>query len=90
MPKTHAYPDHVFVVLHAPERGERGHVHYLELDQFIGADFLVTVHRLRRPAQQCANRRRRTGRCERSVNVRAVGVPEASTALCNRPPPRCD
>jgi magnesium transporter len=44
VPKVHAYPDHVFVVLHAPERGERGHVHYLELDQFVGRRFLVTVH----------------------------------------------
>ncbi|MGI8331973.1 hypothetical protein ACRYCC_18565 [Actinomadura scrupuli] len=24
VPKVHAYPDHVFVVLHAPERDERG------------------------------------------------------------------
>lgn len=24
VPKVHVYPDHVFVVLHAPERGERG------------------------------------------------------------------
>jgi len=24
--KVHAYPDHVFVVLHAPERGKSGHV----------------------------------------------------------------
>jgi magnesium transporter len=44
VPKTHAYDDHVFVVLHAPERGARGHVHYLELDQFIGHNYLVTVH----------------------------------------------
>jgi magnesium transporter len=44
VPKMHAYPDHVFVVLHAPERGKGGHVHYLELDQFIGPGFLVTVH----------------------------------------------
>ncbi|MEU7852222.1 magnesium transporter CorA family protein [Nonomuraea sp. NPDC049141] len=44
VPKVHAYPDHVFVVLHAPERGKRGHVHYLELDQFIGRNYLVTVH----------------------------------------------
>jgi magnesium transporter len=42
--KVHAYPDHVFVVLHAPERGQGGHVHYLELDQFIGPGYLVTVH----------------------------------------------
>jgi Mg2+ and Co2+ transporter CorA len=44
VPKMHAYADHVFVVLHAPERGTGGHVHYLELDQFIGPGFLVTVH----------------------------------------------
>jgi magnesium transporter len=42
--KVHAYPDHVFVVLHAPQRGQGGHVHYLELDQFIGPGYLVTVH----------------------------------------------
>jgi magnesium transporter len=44
VPKVHAYPDHVFVILHAPERGERGHVHYIELDQFVGRNYLVTVH----------------------------------------------
>ncbi|WP_007508686.1 MULTISPECIES: magnesium transporter CorA family protein [Pseudofrankia] len=44
VPKTHSYADHVFVVLHTPERGEGGHVHYIELDQFIGRHFLVTVH----------------------------------------------
>lgn len=42
--KVHVYSDHVFVVLHAPEVGERGHVHYVELDQFIGRNYLVTVH----------------------------------------------
>jgi Mg2+ and Co2+ transporter CorA len=44
IPKMHAYPDHVVVVLHAPEHGQGGHVHYLELDQFIGPGYLVTVH----------------------------------------------
>jgi magnesium transporter len=44
VPKVRAYRDHVFVVLHVPERGEAGHVHYVELDQFIGTGFLVTVH----------------------------------------------
>ena len=44
VPRVHVYPDHVFIVVHAPEIGAAGHVHYLELDQFIGADFLVTVH----------------------------------------------
>jgi magnesium transporter len=43
-PRVHVYPDHVFIVIHAPEIGQRGHVHYLELDQFVGERFLVTVH----------------------------------------------
>jgi Mg2+ and Co2+ transporter CorA len=42
--KFHVYADYLFVVLHAPKVGRRGHVHYVELDQFIGRNFLVTVH----------------------------------------------
>ena len=44
VPKVHLYSDHLFVVLHAPERGTRGHVHYVELDQFVGPGWIVTVH----------------------------------------------
>jgi len=44
VPKVHVYPDQTFLVLHAPEPGERGHVHYIELDQFIGSNWLLTVH----------------------------------------------
>jgi magnesium transporter len=44
VPKVHAYATHVFVVLHAPQLGAAGHVHYVELDQFIGDRYLVTVH----------------------------------------------
>lgn len=44
VPRVHVYPDHLFIVIHAPEIGTAGHVHYLELDQFIGEHFLVTVH----------------------------------------------
>jgi magnesium transporter len=48
--KVHVYADHVFVVLHAPEVGKRGHVHYVELDQFIGRNYLVTIHGPLNPA----------------------------------------
>jgi Mg2+ and Co2+ transporter CorA len=48
--KVHVYPDHVFAVLHAPQVGRRGHVHYVELDQFIGRNYLVTVHGPLNPA----------------------------------------
>jgi Mg2+ and Co2+ transporter CorA len=44
VPKVHVYADHAFVVLHAPEAGAGGHVHYVELDQFVGARYVVTVH----------------------------------------------
>jgi magnesium transporter len=50
VPKVRAYPDHVFVVQHAPELGTGGHVHYVELDQFIGPRFVVTVHGPLNPA----------------------------------------
>jgi Mg2+ and Co2+ transporter CorA len=42
--KFHVYASYLFTVLHAPHIGRRGHVHYIELDQFIGKNFLVTVH----------------------------------------------
>jgi magnesium transporter len=50
VPKVHVYPGHVFIVLHGPERGARGHIHYLELDQFVGPDWVVTVHGPLNPA----------------------------------------
>ena len=50
IPRVHRYPDRLFIVLHAPEIGRGGHVHYLELDQFIGQNFLVTVHGPLNPA----------------------------------------
>jgi Mg2+ and Co2+ transporter CorA len=48
--KLHVYDDHVFTVLHTPHMGKRGHVHYVELDQFVGRNFLVTVHGPLNPA----------------------------------------
>ena len=50
VPKIHRYDDHVFLVLHAPQPGAGGHVHYVELDQFIGDRYLVTVHGPLNPA----------------------------------------
>jgi magnesium transporter len=44
VPKVRAYRDHLFVILHAPELGTGGHVHYVELDQFIGPRYVITVH----------------------------------------------
>ena len=50
VPKVQVYADHVLVVLHAPERGAAGHVHYVELDQLVGPRYLVTVHGPLNPA----------------------------------------
>jgi Mg2+ and Co2+ transporter CorA len=44
VPKMHRYDDHLFLVQFAPHQGAKGHVHYIELDQFIGERYLVTVH----------------------------------------------
>jgi magnesium transporter len=44
VPKVHVYADHVFLALHSPELGKGGTVHHLELDQFVGPGYLVTVH----------------------------------------------
>jgi len=44
LPKLHAYPDSLLLVLHAPERGAAGHVHHVELDRVIGPKYLITVH----------------------------------------------
>jgi magnesium transporter len=44
VPRVHVYEQHVFLILHGPQRGPGGHVHYIELDQIIGATYLVTVH----------------------------------------------
>ncbi len=50
VPKVHMYPGYAFVVLHAPFAGKAGHVHYIELDQFVGPNYLVTVHGPLNPA----------------------------------------
>jgi magnesium transporter len=44
VPKVHVYPDQVFLVLHALEQDTRGRVHYIELDQFVESNWLLTVH----------------------------------------------
>ena len=50
VPRLHVYGRTLFLVLHRPEAGIGGHVHYLELDQFIGPNYLVTTHGPRNPA----------------------------------------
>jgi magnesium transporter len=61
VPRVHAYPDHFFAILHAPELGRSGHVHYIELDQFVGPRYLVTVHGPLNPAVDASVALRETG-----------------------------
>src|SRR4051812_11873634 len=44
VPRVRIYPHQQLLILHGPERGPSGHVHYLELDQIIGDRYVVTVH----------------------------------------------
>jgi len=44
LPTFHGYPDHWFVVMHRPLIGRAGHVHLLQLEQFIRNDAVVTLH----------------------------------------------
>jgi Mg2+ and Co2+ transporter CorA len=43
VPRVRIYPHQQLLILHGPEHGPSGHVHYLELDQVIGEKY-VTVH----------------------------------------------
>jgi magnesium transporter len=84
VPKLHVYPGHVFVVLHAPETGHRGHVHYVELDQFVGTRFLVTVHGPLNPAVDPASARVETDAVAHRLDagrLRPASPQQLSTAV---------
>ncbi len=84
VPKVHVYPDHVFVVLHAPESGRGGHVHYVELDQFVGLHYLVTVHGPVNPAVDPAATRTETDAVAARLEagrIRAGTAYELSTSI---------
>ena len=84
VPKVHVYAGHVFVVLHAPEEGLGGHVHYVELDQFVGPDFLVTVHGPVNPAVDPAAAQVETDAVAARLDsgrFRPITGPELSTAV---------
>ena len=47
--RLHHYHDGLYLALHRPLQGEAGHVHYLELDLYLGPRYLVTLHGPRNP-----------------------------------------
>ncbi len=44
VPRLHVYGKTLFLVLHRPQANPSGHVHYLELDQFVAPNYLITTH----------------------------------------------
>lgn len=58
--RLHHYGDVLYLALHRPEPGAGGHVHYLELDLYLGPGFLVTLHGPRNPVVPLASMVRET------------------------------
>jgi len=50
VPRVRIYDHQQLLILHGPERGPSGHVHYIELDQIVGDQYVVTVHGPLNPA----------------------------------------
>jgi magnesium transporter len=67
VPRVHIYPHQQLLILHGPERGPSGHVHYIELDQIISAKYLVTVHGPINPAVDPAVALRETEAVRRRI-----------------------
>jgi magnesium transporter len=68
VPKLHAYADHLFLAVHSPEvSAGGGHVHYVELDQFVSASYLVTLHGPLNPAVSLETALRQTGEAARRL-----------------------
>lgn len=44
MPKAQSFADHTFLILHSVDPAEGSNLHLLELDQFVGERYLVTIH----------------------------------------------
>ena len=59
--RLHHYGDVLYLALHRPEPGSGGHVHYLELDLFVGPRYVVTLHGPRNPVVPLAAMVRETG-----------------------------
>jgi Mg2+ and Co2+ transporter CorA len=80
VPRMHGYPDHFMLVLHRPLRGAGGHVHYLELDLFVGPNYLITVHGPRNPVVPVAEMLTETDEVSRKLTSGRV-KPKSPVAL---------
>ncbi|MEU4215723.1 magnesium transporter CorA family protein [Actinoplanes sp. NPDC026623] len=69
VPRVRVYPHQQLLILHGPERGPSGHVHYIELDQIIGDKYVVTVHGPLNPAVDPAVALRQTEAVRRRLEA---------------------
>ena len=67
VPRVRIYPHQQLLIVHGPERGPSGHVHYIELDQIIGDKYVVTVHGPINPAVDPAVALRETEAVRRRI-----------------------
>src|SRR3954468_2899157 len=67
VPRVRIYPHQQLLIVHGPERGPSGHVHYIELDQIISDKYLVTVHGPLNPAVDPAVALRETEAVRRRI-----------------------
>jgi magnesium transporter len=67
VPRVRIYPHQQLLIVHGPERGPSGHVHYIELDQIIGDNYVVTVHGPINPAVDPAVAQRETEAVRRRI-----------------------
>src|SRR4029453_1539484 len=67
VPRVRIYQHEQLLILHGPERGPSGHVHYIELDQIIGEKYVVTVHGPINPAVDAEVALRETGSVRRRI-----------------------
>ena len=81
VPTVHGYADHLFVVTHVPALGGSGHVHLLELDQFVGERYLVTVHGPINPTLPAEAALVETAGVLRRLEAGRL-LPDAPAALC--------
>src|SRR4051794_35819019 len=68
VPRVRIYPHQQLLIMHGPERGPSGHVHYIELDQIISDKYLVTVHGPLNPAVDPAVALRETEAVRRRID----------------------
>jgi magnesium transporter len=69
VPRVRIYPHQQLLIVHGPERGPSGHVHYIELDQIIGDRYVVTVHGPINPAVDPALALRETDAVRRRIQT---------------------